>query len=80
MASTLKLDRFALRISVGRKRACGTLNLDIAISADSKFLYSLNSSTGKIGIFAIGQDGLLSSLGDAGDFPPSSGFNGIAAY
>jgi 6-phosphogluconolactonase (cycloisomerase 2 family) len=58
----------------------GSSNLDIAISTDSKFFYSLNSGTGKIGIFAIGQDGLLSSLGDAGDFPPSTGFNGIAAY
>ncbi|MFL6416590.1 MAG: lactonase family protein [Bryobacteraceae bacterium] len=58
----------------------GSTNLDIAISADSKYLYSLNSSTGDVGIFAIGQDGLLSGLGDVGDFPPSSGFNGIAAY
>ncbi len=58
----------------------GSTNIDIAISADSKFLYSLNSGTGKVGIFAIGQDGLLSGLGDAGDFLPSSGFNGIAAY
>jgi 6-phosphogluconolactonase len=58
----------------------GSTNLDIAISADSKFLYSLNSGTGKVGIFAIGEDGLLSNLGDAGDFPPSTGFNGIAAY
>lgn len=58
----------------------GSTNLDIATSADSRFLYSLNSGTGKIGIFAIEQDGLLSGLGDAGDFLPSSGFNGIAAY
>jgi hypothetical protein len=60
--------------------APGSGNLDIAISADSKYLYTLNSGTGNIGIFAIGQDGMLSSLGDAGDFPPASGFNGIAAY
>ncbi|MFL6452302.1 MAG: lactonase family protein [Bryobacteraceae bacterium] len=58
----------------------GSGNLDIAISTDSKYLYTLNSGTGKIGIFAVGQDGLLSSLADSGDFPQSSGFNGIAAY
>ncbi len=58
----------------------GSTNLEIAISADGKFLYSSNSGKGKVGIFAIGEDGLLSNLGDAGDFPPSTGFNGMAAY
>lgn len=58
----------------------GSVNLDLAISADGRFLYSLNSGSGNIGIFAVQQDGSLTNLGDAGDLPKSSGFNGIAAY
>lgn len=56
-----------------------SINLDLAVSANGKYLYSLNSGTGKIGIFAIQSDGSLVSLGEAGDFPASTGFNGIAA-
>jgi 6-phosphogluconolactonase (cycloisomerase 2 family) len=57
----------------------GSTNLDIAVSADGKFLYTLNSGTGTIGIFAIQPDGSLTNLGEAGSFPSTSGFNGIAA-
>ncbi len=57
----------------------GSTNLDIAVSADGKFLYTLNSGTGTIGIFAIQPDGSLTNLGEAGNFPATSGFNGIAA-
>jgi 6-phosphogluconolactonase len=42
-------------------------------------LYTLNSGTGTIGIFAIQPDGTLTSLGEAGNFPSTAGFNGIAA-
>ena len=53
---------------------------DIAISADGKFVYTINSQSGNIGIFAINQqNGTLTSLGQAGDLPKSVGFNGIAA-
>ena len=37
----------------------GSGNLDIAVSADSNFLYSLNSGNGTIGIFSIQEDGTL---------------------
>ena len=57
----------------------GSTNLDIAVSADGKFLYTLNSGTGTIGIFAIQPDGSLTNLGEAGSFPSTAGFNGIAA-
>jgi 6-phosphogluconolactonase len=57
----------------------GSINLDLAITADGKYLYSLNSGTGKIGVFAIQAGGILKALGEAGDLPPSTGFNGIAA-
>ncbi len=54
--------------------------MDIAVSADGKFVYTINSQSGNIGVFAINQqDGSLTSLGQAGDLPKSVGFNGIAA-
>jgi 6-phosphogluconolactonase len=55
----------------------GSHNVDIAISADGKFVYTINSQSG--GVFAINQDGSLTNLGQAGDLPKSAGFNGIAA-
>jgi 6-phosphogluconolactonase len=58
----------------------GSHNVDIAVSADGKFVYTINSQSGNIGVFAINQqDGSLTSLGQAGDLPKSVGFNGIAA-
>jgi 6-phosphogluconolactonase (cycloisomerase 2 family) len=57
----------------------GSTNLDTAITADGKFLYTLDSGTGKISILAIDADGKLDSLGEVGMLKPSAGFNGIAA-
>jgi 6-phosphogluconolactonase len=57
----------------------GSTNLDLAISGDGKFLYTLNSGSGTIGEFAVNNNGTLKSLGAAGQFPPTSGVNGIAA-
>ncbi len=58
----------------------GSTNLDIAISADGAFLYSLNAASGTIGIFAIRHaDGSLTSLGVVGGLPAGAGLNGIAA-
>ena len=53
--------------------------MDIAVTADGKFLYTINSQSGNIGVFGINQDGSLTNLGQAGDLPKSVGFNGIAA-
>jgi DNA-binding beta-propeller fold protein YncE len=58
----------------------GSANLDIAVSADSKFLYTLDSGSGTISTFGIHQDGSLNTLGEAGDFSAHAGFNGIAAF
>jgi 6-phosphogluconolactonase len=58
----------------------GATNLDIVISADSKFLYSLNSGDGSIGVFGIQEDGSLINDGEVGDLSKNSGFNGIAAF
>ena len=41
----------------------GATNLEIAISSDVKFLYSLNSGNGTVGIFGIPKDGTLVPLG-----------------
>jgi DNA-binding beta-propeller fold protein YncE len=57
----------------------GSTNLDIAISANGKFLYSLDSAAGAIGEFAINANGSLTSLGTVGGLPAGSSLNGIAA-
>jgi 6-phosphogluconolactonase (cycloisomerase 2 family) len=57
----------------------GSNNLDIAVSSDSSFVYTLNSGTGAIGIFAIQNDGSLISLGEVDGLPKAAGFNGLAA-
>jgi len=58
----------------------GSTNLDITISEDSKFLYSLNTGKGSIGIFAIQEDGTLLNVGEADAIKANAGFNGIAAF
>jgi hypothetical protein len=58
----------------------GAVNLDLAITADGKFLYSLNSGNGSIGIFAIQKDGTLTNVTPVSGLPASAGFQGIAAY
>ena len=63
--------------SVGTNPA-GSSNLDLAISSDGKFLYTLDSGTGSVSIFGINQDGTLTSLGDVGGLSASAGLNGIA--
>ena len=54
--------------------AAGATDLDMAVSSDGKFLYTLNTGDGTAGIFQINQDGTVSGL------KPSAGFNGIAAF
>ena len=58
----------------------GAVNLDIAVTADSKLLYSLNSGDGTIGIFAIQEDGTLRNVSEANAISAAAGFNGIAAF
>jgi len=57
----------------------GSTNLDIAISGDGKFLYSLNGIVGSIGVFAIQPDGTLTEVTQIEGLVKSSGFNGIVA-
>src|ERR1700746_1072494 len=59
----------------------GSGNLDIAVTADSQFLYSLNSGNGTIGVFAIEQaGGALVNLSEDPVISAKAGFNGIAAF
>ena len=64
---------------VGTNQA-GATNLDITVSADGKYLYSLNGGNGSIGIFRIDwSDGSLTNLGALAGLPAGAGLNGIAA-
>ncbi|MGA2848780.1 MAG: beta-propeller fold lactonase family protein [Terracidiphilus sp.] len=54
-------------------------NLDIAISGDGKFLYSLNGEVGTVGVFAIQPNGTVEEVTQIPGLPAAAGFNGIAA-
>ena len=54
-------------------------NLDITISGDGKFFYSLNATVGTVGVFAIQSNGTLTEVGEIPGFTAAVGFNGIAA-
>jgi 6-phosphogluconolactonase (cycloisomerase 2 family) len=54
--------------------------LDMDITADSRFLYVLQTGTGTIGTFAIGVDGRLSVLPDTPGLSAVAGFQGLAAF
>jgi 6-phosphogluconolactonase (cycloisomerase 2 family) len=69
----------ALPGTVVGTNSSGATNLDIAITLDGKFLYSLDGEIGKISIFGIQSDGTLTNLGTTGALPKGVGFNGIAA-
>jgi 6-phosphogluconolactonase len=54
-------------------------NLDITVSGDGKFLYSLNATVGTVGVFAIQSNGTLTEVDEIPGFTATVGFNGIAA-
>jgi len=58
----------------------GSTPLDLDLSRGDQYLYVLLSSAGRIGAFAVGSDGSLSSLAGIGGLAASSGFQGLAAY
>ncbi len=57
----------------------GSVDLDIAISGDGKYLYALNAGTGTIGVEAIQQDGSLKLVQILPVLGAKIGQNGIAA-
>ena len=56
----------------------GSHPIDLALSKDSGFLYSLNSGTGTISAFGVNSNGALQPLPGVGGIP--SGATGLAAY
>jgi 6-phosphogluconolactonase len=58
----------------------GTLPLDIGVSHDGNFVYSLETGAGTVGIFHVNADGTLTSLGTGASYPAVSGFQGIAVH
>lgn len=64
----------ALRLGAGR------FPLEIAVTADGRFLYTLNAGTGTVGMFQIQPNRRLKSLGEAGGLPVLDGVQGLAAW
>jgi 6-phosphogluconolactonase len=58
----------------------GSTNLDIAVSDDAKYVYTMNTGAGTIGIFAVQPNGSLRVIGFASGLSAHSGFEGLAAF
>ena len=54
--------------------------LEIAATADGRFLYTLNAGTGTVGMFQIQPNGRLKSLGEMPGVPVLDGVQGLAAW
>ena len=59
--------------------APAALPIDLAVTADGRFLYTLNTGRGSVGMFRVRKSGRLIFLGEAGSLPIRSGLQGIAA-
>ena len=57
----------------------GSTNLDMAVSADGKYLFNVLSGAGAISVFTINANGTVNQLGSIEGLPQTVGFNGIAA-
>jgi 6-phosphogluconolactonase (cycloisomerase 2 family) len=57
----------------------GALPIDLAVTPNGKFLYTLNTGRGTVGMFRVRRSGRLVSLGEAGALPIRAGLQGIAA-
>lgn len=58
----------------------GSTPLDLDLSRGDHYLYVLESGTGRIGAFAVGDKGGLTALAGIGGLTPVSGLQGLAAY
>jgi 6-phosphogluconolactonase (cycloisomerase 2 family) len=58
----------------------GSTPLDLDLSRGDHFLYVLESGAGRIGAFAVAEDGSLTALAGIGGIAAQSGFQGLAAY
>jgi len=64
----------------GVTNGTGATPLDMDITNDGKFLYVLQTGTGTIGAFAIGNGGSLTVLPDTPGLSARAGFQGLAAF
>lgn len=58
----------------------GRVPLEIAVTADGRFLYTLNAGTGTVGMFRIQPNRRLRALGEAPGLPALDGAQGLAAW
>ncbi len=56
----------------------GTAPIDMGITRDGRYIYSLETAAGSIGLTMVNPDHSLTFLGTFGSFSPVSGFAGIA--
>ncbi|MDQ2841920.1 MAG: lactonase family protein [Acidobacteriota bacterium] len=54
--------------------------LDLAVSADGKYLYAVYSGLGQIYAYKTGDNGKLTAIGAVAPYKPQSGGEGLAAY
>jgi 6-phosphogluconolactonase (cycloisomerase 2 family) len=69
-----------LSTGISGSTGAGSTPLDLDLSRGDRYLYVLESGAGRIGAFAIGDNGALSTLAGVGGLAPQSGFQGLAAY
>lgn len=55
------------------------LPIDLAVTPNGRFLYTLNTGRGSVGMFRVRRSGKLIFLGEAGSLPIRAGLQGIAA-
>jgi 6-phosphogluconolactonase (cycloisomerase 2 family) len=58
----------------------GSTPLDLDLSRGDQYLYVLESGSGRIGAFAVGEKGGLTALAGIGGLTPNSGLQGLASY
>lgn len=56
----------------------GSGPIDMSLTRDSRFLYTLNAGSGSLSAFGVGRDGSLTAIPGVGGLPP--GTNGLAAF
>ena len=58
----------------------GSHNVDIAVSGDSKFVFTQDTAAGTIGVWSVNTDGTLKEVDLIPGLPKLSGTNGLAAF
>jgi len=72
--------RLLVPSGISGSTGAGSTPLDLDLSRGDRYLYVLESGSGRIGAFAVGDNGALSALAGIGGLAPQSGFQGLASY